>query len=29
VWLCAIFLLNVPGWIALAYWRLARPQPAL
>ena len=29
VWLCAIFLLNVPGWIALAFCRLAKPQPAL
>jgi hypothetical protein len=29
VWLCAIFLLNVPGWIAVASSRLAKPQPAL
>jgi hypothetical protein len=28
VWLCAIFLLNVPGWIAVASCRPARPQPA-
>jgi hypothetical protein len=27
--LCAIFLLNVPGWIALGCCRLAKPQAAL
>jgi hypothetical protein len=29
VWLCVIFLLNVPGWIALACCALAKPKHAL
>jgi hypothetical protein len=29
VWLCVIFLLNVPGWIAMAASRLSKPQAAL
>jgi hypothetical protein len=29
VWLCAIFLLNIPGWLFLSTSRLAKSRPAL
>lgn len=28
IWLCTVFLLNIPGWIYVASTRLARPQLA-